>query len=172
MENSRFAGDPLLYIQQPGLSAPKAPMQHDYKTPKKSEWNNQIKVNEPAKKISRKRKVTKARSLLHVPIEDDNIEELNQETEENIVEENQEEEDIESDDLKFNDMTIREKVDYFVNSPDYAPRLRCEIKTETNTFRGIITESKDNDVFIRVGRRASSTKVPFDDIKNIRILGF
>src|SRR5699024_12853598 len=73
---------------------------------------------------------------------------------------------------KFKDMTIEEKVEYFVRQPRHVPKLRCQIETNERKYRGIIIDFQEGHVFIRVGKRSSSTKISLDQITNIRMLGF
>src|SRR5699024_11650770 len=73
---------------------------------------------------------------------------------------------------KFKDMTIEEKVEYFVSQPRHVPKLRCQIETNERKYRGIIIDFQEDHVFIRVGKRSSSTKISLDQITNIRMLGF
>ncbi|HLQ70739.1 MAG TPA: CotO family spore coat protein, partial [Bacillota bacterium] len=73
---------------------------------------------------------------------------------------------------KFRDMTIKEKVYYFSDAPALSPKLRCEVQTINRSYRGKIVDFVDNEVYIRVGRRRSTTNIPFDEIRDIRLLGF
>src|SRR5699024_10120363 len=88
-----------------------------------------------------------------------------------IIEEEETDEEL-SEDKKFRDMTIRQKVDYFINRSDHAPIIRSEIQTNEKKYQGVITGFENDHVFIRIGRRSTSSEVPFHDITDIRIIGF
>jgi len=77
-----------------------------------------------------------------------------------------------SSEKKFSEMNLIEKVDYFLNRSEQAPKLRSEIITSEQTYRGIITDYKDDHVLIRLGRRASSTEIPMNQVEEINLLGF
>ncbi|UJL47639.1 hypothetical protein KFZ58_07180 [Virgibacillus sp. NKC19-16] len=172
MGKKKFAKDPLLYIHQPSAQTPKAPMQHNYTSPQRRR----------NKEVDAYAATPKAQSVLKKPLnrsfykeEALYSDEMESETETNESEEDNDDEvivDEEKDEKKFKDMTLKEKVAYFVDTPEYAPKLRCEVKTEKRSYRGVITDSKDDDVFIRIGKRASSTAVPMEEIISIRLLGF
>ena len=164
MGNKQFAKDPLLYIQQPSIQTPEAPMQHNYYTPTRESGT----VNEEVK--SRENVYTRALRRNHfvknnVIQDEENDEEINKD-------EDEKENETLPNQAKFKDMTLKQKVAYFVDRPSHAPIMKCEVKTEEKTYHGIIMESEDDQVFIRVGRRSSSTKIPFDEIISIRMLGF
>jgi len=154
MGNKHFAENPLLYIQQPTIATPVAPMQHNYYTPKQHHHSQ----NQTGEKSTRKIPLNRKRFAKYQP----------------PIEESLEEEAIEeiSEQIKFKDMTMREKVNYFINRPDHAPIIRCEIQTNEKKYHGVITGYEKDHVLIRVGRRSSSSEIPFQEIINIRILGF
>lgn len=153
-KNKHFAGSPLLYIQQPTTTAPIAPMQHNYYTPK--HHTNLPDQIESATSGKVPKKVN--RSTIDQDI-----------AEESVIEETSE--DL-ADQIKFKDMTIKQKVNYFISRPDHAPLIRCEIKTNEKNYRGVITGFENDHVLIRVGRMSSSSEVALNDIINIRIIGF
>ncbi|NBJ70913.1 MULTISPECIES: CotO family spore coat protein [Clostridia] len=150
----KYAKKPLLFIHQPNERDLHAPMQHMYVTPKKEQ------------RVKSTTDGGKKKAMRH-PSFNKNF--TNQEEE---VEKETKESEQAGEKPKFKDLSIEEKVDYFIKSPSYAPKLKCEIKTEQRTYRGIITGAEENDVFIRVGNRSSSIKVSLDDIKHIKLLGF
>ena len=154
MRNNHTAKDPLLYIQQPSTATPVAPMQHHYYTPK-----HQQKTNEH---ISRK-------SVGSVPLTRNRYSKYQP-----LIEKDEPEEPTDEyvEDLKFKDMTIKQKVNYFLDRSDHAPIIRSEIRTDEQKYQGVITGYEDGNVLIRIGRRSSSHEVPIDDITNIRIIGF
>ncbi len=154
MGNKHFAGDPLLYIQQPTITTPVAPMQHNYYTPKHHQNSPDRIDKKSTRAIPLKRKHS-------TKLQDITEEDLKEESGEELLEQN-----------KFKDMTIKQKVNYFINRPDHAPTIRCEIKTNEKKFHGVITGFENDQVLIRVGRRSSSSEVPLNEITNIHIIGF
>lgn len=183
MGKKRFARDPLLYIQQPKVHKTEAPMQSRYMTPKREKGivaNNKLEegvAQKPVKQTSYEKHFNKPKQEAFQtkqegpqPKRKKSFIEQREQTEE--TEEIEETEDTTERDnpIKFKDMTIEQKVDYFVNSSSFAPKMRCEIKTEERTYRGVITDKKEEDVFIRVGKR--NAKLTMADIISIRMLGF
>lgn len=154
MGNKRLAKTPLLYIQQPTISTPIAPMQHNYYTPK---HNHEVSNHKSTKN---KRTIPLKRNRSANP----------QDTYEEALEEEPSEED--AGESKFKDMTIKQKVYYFINRSEHAPSIRCQVKTNEKKFHGVITGFENDHVFIRVGRRSSSSEIPLSDIIDIRIIGF
>ncbi|PAV29174.1 hypothetical protein CIL05_12310 [Virgibacillus profundi] len=190
MGKKKIAREPLLYIHQPTNQTPKAPMQYNYVTPKKRSEPEQ-QQGDTSTGSAPKRPVKRNayyKELNRTENSEDNNEVDDREDPEDSNEQNyqydtdgQDEPEAALDkdkpsthgeSIKFKDMTLEEKVAYFVNKPSYTPKMRCEVKTEEKTYRGIITDYKENDVFIRVGKRSTSTQIPMDKISNIRMLGF
>lgn len=75
-------------------------------------------------------------------------------------------------DKKFKEMSLEEKVFYFAYAPATSPTLRCEVMTSERSYRGKIVDFIENEVYMRVGRRISPEKIPFETIRDIRLLGF
>lgn len=71
---------------------------------------------------------------------------------------------------KFKEMTLMEKIDYFIKTPSHLPRMRCEVVTNDNKYRGIMLDKENEVIKMRVGRR--TTEVSIEDITDIRLLGF
>ncbi|WP_164669448.1 CotO family spore coat protein [Virgibacillus doumboii] len=161
MGKKKYAKSPLLYIHQPNIRTPEAPMQHNYVTPKKS---GEQQVQEQPKK-TQKRPLKRSSSVKNNENKD-NVEEIES------TDEEEEAESSEQDRKKFKDMTLRERVNYFMNRPKHVPIMKCEVKTEERNYRGVIVDFQEETVFMRVGRRTSQTKIPFDSISEIRMIGF
>lgn len=157
MSQKKFARSPLIYIQQPSAEAPKAPMQHNYVTPKKVKQSKKTE-SEPIKKVR-----SRALSRRHVNNTNEQEHDVNEDEQEKINVKKTK---------KFIDMNIHERIDYFLSRSSQLPELKCEIKTEERSYRGVITDFKADEVMIRVGRRKSSSPVPLHDIIDIRLLGF
>jgi|SRR5690625_702649 len=159
MADQQFAKDPLLYIKQPSLGKPTAPMQSSYS----SSNSNQT---------AQKRRPRHYRKLINDkddPIYEDTFE-VTEEENHYIDEDNENSSQMQK--KRYSELSLENKVKYFVDMPDYAPKIKCEIITPKKKYRGIIINYKDEHVFIRTGQRTTSVKVPFNDIKDIRMLGF
>lgn len=169
MGKKQFAENPLLYIQQPSAGTPKAHMQHHYYTPQDQQSHDQ-----PTKKEVRRQ----TRPLKRTYFPDEEASEDKVRVEEVIEENHAEKEPKEvnheetSKESKFKDMTLEQKIHYFVDRPSHAPQIRCEIRTDERKYQGVVTGAEEEHVFIRVGRRGSSSKVSISDIIGIRMLGF
>ncbi|WP_047985915.1 CotO family spore coat protein [Ornithinibacillus californiensis] len=176
----KFAREPLMYIQQPTISKPSAPMQDSYKSPRKKRpaaptpteiekkpTQNVIKkrpslnsfTKGATEEVKEPRVIKRRGPNLVQEIEEEEL----MTVEESLSQENGERK-------KFKDMTLLEKVDYFVHTPSHLPRMRCEVITTERKYRGVILDKEENDVLIRVGRRQN--RVNFEDILEINLLGF
>lgn len=173
MGRKRFAKDPLLYIDQPIVGTPEAIMQYDYHTPKDEKVVAPIKSTQQ-KKVNQRplRRNFLVNNTFDVSEEKVVTEDLS--IDETVVEKvtAPKEESLISKDNKFKDMTIDEKIAYLSNLPDHILRVKCEVQTENEAYKGIITDSIDDHVFIQVGRRSSSISIPYSEIISIRMLGF
>ncbi|NAP01211.1 hypothetical protein FRY77_35305 [Halomonas sp. MG34] len=194
MAKKRLAKDPMIYIHQPKESNPKAPMQYaSYKNAEKKEHlaaepepveQKKKEVVGPINTHARRRSFLEEQALHQekwkkVESEvNESVEQKHEEKSPELIEESKnpetetETEKEKSERPKFKDMTIDEKVAYFVSTHSYATQMRCEIRTGERSYRGVITGSEDNYVYIRVGNRKQSTKINLDDIKHIKLLGF
>lgn len=187
MGDKKFAKNPLLYITQPDIKTPKATMQYNYKTPKKNkEAVHHEKGTEPKimskpikRKIQNRNFKQSADEIAETDtkeIDDSDVPDNNKEVE-GGGEEGEEDPkgnriNSNGDRPKFKDMRLKEKVEYLASTSPQMPKMRCEIKTKEKTYRGVIASYEGDTVFIRSGRRTSNTEIPFDDIEQIRMLGF
>src|SRR5690606_35162021 len=69
----------------------------------------------------------------------------------------------------FKEMTVEERIQYFLNTHSYSPKLRCEIKTKDRTYQGIVADYKDGKVYMQVGRRANNAVIPLENITKVRM---
>lgn len=160
MEKGKFAEKPLLYIHQEGtVELPKAPMQHHYFSGDKHVQKDQAIREESIR--TRLRPLQKSYWL-----DEDN--QVDDDDKMAIVDDSDEEQEKK----RFIEMNLQEKIEYFINRSNHGLELRCELKTSDQAFRGVITDFRDDQVFIRVGKRSSSTKVPIESIEDIHLLGF
>ncbi|SDQ89157.1 Spore coat protein CotO [Virgibacillus subterraneus] len=159
MGEKKFAKSPLLYIHQPSIGTPKAPMQHQYTTPK----------NAPAEQVV----AQETKSVQKRPLRRDHFNKKSDgEAEDTNEEADESDESSDQERKKFKDMTLNERVDYFVNPPKHVPAMKCEVKTEERNYRGTIVDFLEDNVIMRLGRRTSTTEIPFDSINDIRLIGF
>ncbi|WP_170287623.1 CotO family spore coat protein [Aquibacillus halophilus] len=185
------AENPMLYIQQPELKRPKASMQSNYRTPKKKKTKNEVipdlteRPNKIKKRIPKSKPVQKEEKDIVYGSQEDIIEELvdgthydesekkNDELEDVIESENQ---DVLAGPRvkrkKFADMSNEEKVNYFVGLPSQVPRMRCEVVTEEERHRGVITDYRDGFVYMETVKRPRNKKVDINQISNIRLISF
>ncbi|GGA74153.1 CotO family spore coat protein [Ornithinibacillus halotolerans] len=173
MTNKRkFANEPLMYIHQPNQNKPTAPMQHQYLSPKKSNVtapSNEVEKKTNQQPIKRRRPL----SSFH----NGAAEEAANKVKKRYPAEPQMESSSSTDNeldmeekKKFKDMTKDEKIKYFLNTPDYLPRMRCEVLTEGKKYRGVIQSYEEQVVRMRVGRR--SVYINDEEIMDILLLGF
>ncbi|WP_174612818.1 CotO family spore coat protein [Virgibacillus ihumii] len=178
MGQKKYAKSPLLYIHQPTIRTPEAPMQHNYRTPKKGEDSTAASSNDgigaadavPRKKAPARR--LQKRDNFSKPAEEKINEDSTVATDDSNEKMDPTEDKGGDDRKKFKDMTVRERLDYFLNTPKHVPTMRCEIKTEERKYRGRIVDFQEERVYMQVGRRKSATKIPFDEILEIGLIGF
>ncbi|ASK60787.1 hypothetical protein CFK37_00475 [Virgibacillus phasianinus] len=171
-KKKKYARSPLLYIHQPDISNPKAPMQSNYSTPRNKKQEEPVAQKPQAKNVrplnrdifTKKSGKQKTDKKSGKPPE---RAELKEEAEE------QEQAKPQSS-KKFTEMTIPEKIDYFISKPKNMPIMKCEVKTEERNYRGIIlsVEDEEDQILMRVGRRTSTTKIAIESITDIRLIGF
>lgn len=180
MRKKKFARDPLLYINQPGIKTPEAPMQHHYASPKKKSKAESTDLDSPLQQNAAppKGKSAYLRALEQAQSQH-NTEKNNMPDDGEAVEQIGETEKddsshaIDPEEAKnFKEMDLEEKVNYFIHAPKFAPVLKCKIQTEEKNYRGVITDYKDGNVYIRPSKGISSKEVPLDQITDIKMLGF
>ncbi len=167
MGEKNNAKSPLLYIHQPTVRTPEAPMQSRYMTPKKKKKAKSKEDGNAVKRpVGRDYFVEKSADNQ----QDAASEAEPVETDEKAVEDKSEETNGER--KQFKDMTIRERIDYFLNTPEHVPAMRCVISTDERRYRGIIADFQDETVYLRRGKRTAPAKIAFDYIQDIRMIGF
>lgn len=172
-KQKKYATSPLLYIHQPEISSPKAPMQSNYATPKKEK---QVEPESTVPKIEKwntrppMKKSSKAKSK--TPPKEKTADREEKPREPKATAETEDRTSKAESNKKFNDMTVSEKIDYFISKPEHIPRMKCEVKTEERSYRGTITNVEEDQVLMRVGKRSSITKISIESITEIRLIGF
>jgi hypothetical protein len=178
----KYAQQPMLYIQQPNLEQPSASMQADYRTPKKKKNQSNLESEQTAKgkkKVTKKRPVEKKETDIVYGDKDEVVEALQDEdkleSDLDSSSEKESNESLEGEQLRrkrFGDMSVEEKVNYFISLPTQVPRMKCEVTTEDERHRGIITDFQDGYVHMVTVRRPRDKKLDIKDIQNIRLIGF
>lgn len=156
-EKKNYAKNPLLYIQQPSISNAQAPMQHSYVSSRKK--NKEEKVVSADESVTVPKKVNKRRPAFQQAIKKE--EHLNDGKNEEVPKRK-----------NFKEMDIPEKIDYFLSRPNFAPQVKCEIKTSEKNYRGIVIGFEDNNVSMKLTNRKTTVQIAMDDIKDIQLLGF
>lgn len=189
MGKKPFAHEPLMYIQQPHITIPKARMQHDYMTSKAGEKNIEGNIEENKEEISTiqspaLKKITDRRRAQLARLERDGLDPFKTEEKEVVGEDEEKQEKTDSKDdinkttdnqentkqVAFKDMSLHEKLVYLAKDSLYLPKLRCEIKTiNKRTIRGIISAYQDNVIQVHEGRKKQTLHA--DEVEDIRLLG-
>ncbi|MFG6149438.1 CotO family spore coat protein [Halobacillus sp. B23F22_1] len=73
---------------------------------------------------------------------------------------------------RFRDMSLEEKVNYFVQLPSQLPKMKCEVTTAEDTWKGYVQKYEDGIVYMKTFQKPFQQEVPFKDIQSIRLLGF
>lgn len=167
-KRKKYAKSPLLYIHQPGIDHPKAPMQSNYSTPKR-----QAEPTEPKAQKTDTRPLKRDDFLKKYPAaKKTEVDQKKRPDEPKASKERDTEQPKAQSNKKFSELAIPEKIDYFVTKPNHMPNMKCEVKTEEKSYRGIIQSVEKDHVLMRVGRRTSSTKIEIASITEIRLIGF
>ncbi|WP_010093576.1 CotO family spore coat protein [Ornithinibacillus scapharcae] len=189
-KNRKFAREPLLYIHQPTVSSPNAPMQHSYVNQRKQTSTAPETEKKTPPKAIKKRPSTeliaqsitkelkeplpkqpkKRRPVLPVQEVEGNNESIESKAIDTTKLTEETTEDKATERKKFKDMSTTEKIEYFINTPQHLPRMRSEVRTDEKKYRGVIINMEEDEIIMRVGRR--STRIKIDDITDIQLLGF
>lgn len=73
---------------------------------------------------------------------------------------------------KFLDMNIEERLEYFLSQPFYAPKVKCEIRTDQRKFVGYIQSIEENSVELLLPGRKKEITVQLDEIEEVNLFGF
>lgn len=181
-DEKRLAKQPMLYIVQPkGLKPAEVPMQTSFRSQRPSkaeEKEEQQPAEAPSneREIRMRRQNSPHRQELAKLQKSEELEASGGEGEENpsaVSTEEKVEKDAPRDRRqRFHDMTLEEKVLYFFNLSPHVPKMKCEVTTEEENYRGYITDYVDGIVHMKVFQRPFQREVAFDSIKDIRLLGF
>lgn len=73
---------------------------------------------------------------------------------------------------RFKDMTVEDKVMYFIELPSSVPRMRCEVITAEESYKGWVEDYENGVVYLKILQRPFRVEVPFADIQDIVLRGF
>ncbi|GAA0455169.1 CotO family spore coat protein [Alkalibacillus silvisoli] len=73
---------------------------------------------------------------------------------------------------KFQDMNLEERLKYMVDLPSILPKMKCEVKTDNQTYIGTIEMCDEDILMLRTVDRGFRVKVKRGDIEDIRLVGF
>lgn len=71
----------------------------------------------------------------------------------------------------FKNLTISEKINYLTSLPREIPSIRCEVKTERDTYRGTIKQHSETEINVHVLGRGNEV-IYKSDITRINLIGF
>ncbi|MBP2076573.1 CotO family spore coat protein [Oceanobacillus polygoni] len=165
MSKKKFANEPLLYIHQPDIGSTKAPMQHSYMSQRKTkEDHSSTDVIHAPKRVNRR----------HHAFRHGDVTEEIEETEVVTSQENEKQQLSSSNERRkhFKEMNIQERINYFLKRPDFAPKIRCEIRTKEKTYRGIVLGKEEEVVVFKIGNRSAPVQIALDEITEVQLLGF
>jgi hypothetical protein len=182
-EEKRLAKQPMLYIVQPkNLKPAEVPMQTSFRTqrstsssldPSNEQTTKEVSSEEKEVRMRRvqaphKEELSKLKSEASTSAEDKSeasfVKEVEEDKKKRIAPRDRRQ--------RFHDMSIEEKVNYFFNLSPHVPKMKCEVITEEEQYRGYITDYVDGYVQMKVFQRPFQREVAFDSIKDIRLLGF
>jgi len=171
MSGSRYAREPLLYIQQPKTEPPKAEMQTNYRS--ESRVKKVKKIAEAERNIFHDQLLSRKKRIVEDPsrVQEDALQEpLPAEEPASIIEIP----DLQDTDqeIAFKDLDIAGKIGYLLNKPSHLPALKCEIRTEEGIQHGQIVAFQENVVHLKSKRQSKPKAIPFQAIQAIRLLGF
>ncbi|MFZ0369401.1 MAG: spore coat CotO family protein [Halobacillus sp.] len=173
-ENKRMAKQPMLYIAQPKFKPAEVSMQTSFRTqrsqsapapveqPAKSETPS-TSLHEKELRLRNQNKAASAASPLKAKEEAPADEES---------EKKEQPESSRDRRLRFHELSLEEKVNYFFTLSPHVPKMKCEVSTEDNKYRGYITDYEEGIVHLKIFQRPFQQEVPFKDITDIRLIGF
>lgn len=151
MERKSYVHKPLVYIEQPTISEPKASMQQYYQSEREHQTKETNKIDRPKKQRPRQRPYMHVQSAWE---HEKRVEKPTQKRE------------------NFSELSVREKINYLLKRPQFIPTLTCQIRTTDGRHYGKIINFKDDTVSLRLKRSRATKRIPFDTIEDIRIVGF
>lgn len=71
----------------------------------------------------------------------------------------------------FKDLTIAEKIKYLIDIPSEVPKVRCEVLTNENRYRGVLIDENQENIVLRIFGRQNEL-VEKEKILSIKMIGF
>ena len=71
----------------------------------------------------------------------------------------------------FKECSIKEKIQYLLHIPKELPNLKCDVLTETESYRGMLVKEDKEYIFLRQHGRREQTILK-SEIKDIRLISF
>lgn len=172
MQEEKYAKAPLLYIQQPEVGESKVPMQHQYRSLRKKGNAKMAHTSNDAEQSNEPKPTVSYHSVSLKEEQTETVEGM-ENLETSTVKEKAIEQETDTEKRKhFKDMDTRGKLEYFANTSPYAPKVRCEIKTEDRTYRGVVVGFENDVAVFKTMKRNSPIEIPLAEIKDVRIIGF
>ncbi|GAA0491985.1 hypothetical protein GCM10008986_17760 [Salinibacillus aidingensis] len=83
-----------------------------------------------------------------------------------------EEAETKLEDKKFRDMTVEEKISYLTRLPSQMPKMKCEVLTEDQRYRGLIQDFNDDTIRMRTVQKPYRVELSLSDIEDVKLMGF
>ncbi|MBH0228811.1 CotO family spore coat protein [Halobacillus yeomjeoni] len=168
-DKRRIAREPMLYIAQPKFKQAEVHMQTSFRTQRPSTQVSASKDSSLHEKELRIRNQENT-STEDVEVEDNElISENTSDTGETKIQNKSSRERK----RRFHELTLEGKVNYFFELSPHVPKMKCEVTTnDESQLRGYVTKYEEGIVHMKVFQRPFEREVPFDTIKDIRLIGF
>lgn len=187
--------NPMMYIVQPKLAPANASMQSTYRKRKSIVQDNSSNVqNKLGEKGENSRenspqgesKQPNDQKIKKVPISKSRNEQIaNDEgnTESDIVNDEKSKSSHENNSepnsshqenkerKRFKDMNTKERLEYLSHTPPGVPKMKCEIKTADEVYRGLVATFDGIKADLRIIKRPYKATVSIDEIEEINLLG-
>ncbi|ARI78002.1 CotO family spore coat protein [Halobacillus mangrovi] len=169
-EKKRLAKQPMLYIAQPKFKPAEVPMQTSFRsqrssTSSQSSSSGGTSIHEMELRLRNQNAagtVERAESNAEQTEQEDTSSAENESTAQKPRERRQ----------RFQDLDLEGKVNYFFQLSPHVPKMKCEVSTDEEAYRGYITDYQDGIVSMKVFQRPYHQDVPFEKITDIRLIGF
>lgn len=168
---------PIVFIDQPDFSMPQASMQGEYHSSNDDRPAVTPKTQRPIRLPQIKREQqsivveSEQEKEVMIPVTEEDQNEVAVEEEE---EKTNEQEDRKQTYVKkpFTKMTIAERIDYLVAPSTYTPRMKCEVATKDERFRGKIVAKEEGKIKFESFKHPKFHQIDINQIESIRLLGF
>ncbi|MBM7540183.1 CotO family spore coat protein [Amphibacillus cookii] len=149
---------PMMYIAQPDLKAPIAPMQKEYYSTKGTTYPVEPKPRRQGRPIliERDQNIPSTTELEVDEVEDQTL--------------TDEKKDMKP--TKFKEMTIEDKLTYLSQPSSFLPRLNCQVKLAGESHKGNITKVEDDQVYFEAKLPPKHRQFQVKDIEDIKLIGF